>query len=256
MDEILRTEGLSVCFGGFWALRGMDFSVRRGELRVIIGPNGAGKTTLMDLITGRTKPTEGRIFFAGHDITGKNPHEISSLYGIGRKFQGPNLFENMTAAENLLLAEPAERTVFSSLFRGASADSLKRAGAVLQKIGLDGKKSRRACELSHGERQWLEIGMLMMQKPKLMILDEPTAGMTEDETFRTGVMIRQLLGGQTVIIVEHDMKFVRQIAEKVTVFHMGHILAEGPINVIENNPEVVRVYLKSGSEGEEKSAFS
>lgn len=246
MSEILRTERLSVCFDGFWALRDVNLSVREGELRVIIGPNGAGKTTLMDLITGRSKPTYGKVIFAGKDITGKSPHEIVSKYRIGRKFQGPNLFENMTLAENLTLAAPSGRTVATSFLRAEPPAAAEKAAEILAQIGLTGKQSRLACELSHGERQWLEIGMLMMQDPKLMILDEPTAGMTEEETRQTGEMIQKLLAGHTVLVVEHDMKFVRQVAETVTVLHMGSILAEGPISEIENNPEVVRVYLKSG----------
>lgn len=247
MNEILRTEHLSVCFSGFWALRNVDFSMREGELRVVIGPNGAGKTTLMDLITGRTKPACGKIFFEGKDITGKNAHEISAKYGIGRKFQGPNLFENMAVAENLALAVPGCNTIPRTFFRSAPKCTAEKTDEILRQIGLDEKRGRMACELSHGERQWLEIGMLMMQNPKLMILDEPTAGMTEEETRLTGEMIQRLLKGRTILVVEHDMKFVRQVAKIVTVLHMGRILAEGPIAEIENNPEVVRVYLKSGN---------
>ena len=245
MGEVLRTERLSVSFDGFWALRDVSLSVKEGELRVVIGPNGAGKTTLMDLITGRVRPTYGRIFFSGDDITGGSPHEIAAKYHIGRKFQGPNVFENMTAAENLALAAPLRRTVASSFLRPLPKGAAEKADDILGRVGLREKRGRMACELSHGERQWLEIGMLMMQDPKLMILDEPTAGMTEDETRRTGEMIQKLLGGRTVLVVEHDMKFVRQVAKTVTVLHMGRILAEGPLSEIENNPEVMRVYLKS-----------
>jgi urea transport system ATP-binding protein len=198
----------------------------------------------MDLITGRTKPTGGRILFDGHDITGKPPHEIAARYGIGRKFQGPNLFENMSVSENLELAAPCCNTVPRTFFRPGPKSECGKAGEVLQKIGLSEKRGLMACELSHGERQWLEIGMLMMQDPKLMILDEPTAGMTAEETRRTGGMIRRLLCDHTVLVVEHDMDFVRQVAETVTVLHMGRVLAEGPISEIEANPEVMRVYLK------------
>lgn len=255
MGEILRTEGLSVSFGGFQALCGVNLSVDEGELRVIIGPNGAGKSTLMDLITGRVKPTAGRILFAGSDITGKSPHEIAAKYRVGRKFQGPNVFENMTAAENLLLAAPRRRTVASSFLRPEPGGAREKSGEILARIGLWEKRERPACELSHGERQWLEIGMLMMQDPKLMILDEPTAGMTEDETRLTGEMIQKLLGGRTVLVVEHDMKFVRQVAQKVTVLHMGRILAEGTLAEMESNPEVARVYLKSdGKQGRDHHA--
>lgn len=250
MPELLRTEGLSVCFSGFWALDGVDFSVEEGELRVVIGPNGAGKTTLMDLITGRTKPTKGEVVFGGSDITGKTPHEIARRYGIGRKFQGPNLFENMTALQNLELAAPCRGAAALTLFRRVPHDERLRAREVLGRIGLDGKRSLLACELSHGERQWLEIGMLMMQSPRLLILDEPTAGMTSEETRQTGELVRSLLKDHTVLAVEHDMEFVRQVAQTVTVLHMGRVLAEGPLSRIENDPEVVRVYLKSSRKEE------
>ncbi len=254
MNEILRTENLSVCFNGFWALRNVNLSVQEGELRVVIGPNGAGKTTLMDLITGRTKPTTGRIVFGGCDITGKKPYEIASLCGIGRKFQGPNLFENMTSADNLLLAAPRLNTVARTFFRSTPRAAQERAGKVLREIGLWEKRDKMACELSHGERQWLEIGMLMMQAPRLIILDEPTAGMTAEETRLTGEMIQKLLGSHTVLVVEHDMEFVRQVAQTVTVLHMGRILAEGPLEQIENDPRVAQVYLKSQGKGVRTSA--
>ncbi len=245
MREILRTENLSACFSGFWALDHVNLSVGEGELRVIIGPNGAGKTTLMDLITGKTKPAGGRVFFDGHDITGKPPHEIAARYGIGRKFQGPSLFENMSAAENLELAAPRENTVPRTFFRREPVRLRQKAGEVLRRIGLSEKAGNMACELSHGERQWLEIGMLMMQGPKMMILDEPTAGMTAEETRLTGRMIQRLAGDRTVLVVEHDMDFVRQVARTVTVLHMGRVLAQGPLEEIEKDPRVVRVYLKS-----------
>lgn len=251
---LLRTERLSVCFGHFWALRDVDFSVRGGELRVIIGPNGAGKTTLMDLITGRVKPTSGKIWFGGREITGKTPHEIAARYRIGRKFQGPNLFEDLTVSENLSLAAPGLNTVRASFLRKTPRAAGEKADSVLERIGLAEKRRRSACELSHGERQWLEIGMLMMQEPRMMILDEPTAGMTEEETFRTGEMICAMQKDRTILVVEHDMKFVRQVAKTVTVFHLGKILAEGPISEIENNPEVVRVYLKAEKAGEKRDA--
>ncbi len=248
MREILRTEGLCVSFSGFQALSGVDFSVGEGELRVVIGPNGAGKTTLMDAVTGRVRPDRGRIFFDGCDITGKKPHEIAAKYGIGRKFQGPNLFENMTALAHLELAAPC-RAAARAFFRGTPEPEKERAEEILARIGLAEKRDRLACELSHGERQWLEIGMLMMQNPKMMILDEPTAGMTTEETKKTGQMILRLLRNHTVLVVEHDMEFVRQVARTVTVLHMGRVLAEGPLAEIEKDPEVVRVYLKSSHEG-------
>lgn len=256
MNELylLRTERLSVCFNSFWALKNVDFAVREGELRVIIGPNGAGKTTLMDLITGRVKPTSGKIYFGGRDITGKTPHEIASAYRIGRKFQGPNLFEDLTVEENLSLAAPGLNTVRASFLRKTPREAIEKAETVAERIGLAEKRGRAACALSHGERQWLEMGMLMMQEPRMMVLDEPTAGMTEEETRKTGELICGLQEDRTILVVEHDMKFVRQVAKTVTVFHMGQILAEGPIAEIEKNPEVVRVYLKSEKAEEKRDA--
>jgi len=240
---ILETEGLTVQFGGFQAISNLDFRVKKGELRVILGPNGAGKTTLMDLITGKTKPTSGTIRYDGKDITGLEPYETARL-GIGRKFQNPHVFDKMTVLENLEVAFRGYHRVFSALFYRKNAEIKDRMAEILSVINLKDKAEQLAANLSHGERQWLEIGMLLAQDPQLIILDEPTAGMTAEETCKTGELIQSVFRGRTAIVVEHDMAFVRQIAQVVTVLHQGKLLAEGTLAEIENNPKVQEVYLK------------
>lgn len=240
---MLQTIGLTVQFGGFKAISDLDFSVNRGELRVILGPNGAGKTTLMDLITGKTKPTSGRIVYNGREIAGLEPFETAKL-GIGRKFQNPHVFDNMTVSENIEVAFRGFHRVFKALFYKKSREIKERINDILITINLDHQSERMAASLSHGERQWLEIGMLLAQDPELIILDEPTAGMTADETYKTGELIRSVFKDRSVIVVEHDMAFVRQIADIVTVLHQGRFLAEGPLSEIERNAKVQEVYLK------------
>ncbi len=242
-ETILETKELTVDFNGFKAMTDLDFSLKKGELRVILGPNGAGKTTFMDLITGKTKPTKGSVFFKGEDITGKHPHEIA-LLGVGRKFQGPNIFDNMTVLENIEVSVKGSNKIIQSLFHRKSKEDKEAIDNILTQIGLIDKKQYPANILSHGEKQWLEIGMLLALDPELIILDEPTTGMTADETYKTGEMVQQMLGDRTILVVEHDMEFVRQIAKTVTVLHQGRFLAEGSLNEIENNPRVQEVYLK------------
>ena len=241
---ILKVEGLYVDFNKFQAVSNMNLSVEECELRVIIGPNGAGKTTLMDMITGKTKPTQGSIAFDGCDITGKSPSEISQKYRIGRKFQGPNLFENMTAYQNVEVALYGYSSIPQTVFFRRTRQIAERVCSILHQIGLYEERMVMACSLSHGQRQWLEVGMVMAQDPKLIILDEPTAGMTAEETAKTGRMIQALAADHTVIVVEHDMEFVKQISNIITVMHQGTLLAEGTYEEIEKNPEVARVYLK------------
>lgn len=242
-DPILKTEGLSVEFSGFKAMTDLDFSLERGELRVILGPNGAGKSTFMDLITGKTKPTKGKVYFKGIDITGKEPYEITRM-GLGRKFQGPNIFDNMTVSENIEVAIKGSHGVLQTLLYRKNNKHQESINDSLEKIGLYEKRNVYANILSHGQKQWLEMGMLLAQDPELIILDEPTTGMTADETYKTGEMLQTLFGDRSVIVVEHDMAFVRQIAKKVTVLHQGKLLAEGNIQDIENNTKVQEVYLK------------
>lgn len=246
MVPILETQGLTVEFNGFKAVSDLNFRLDKGELRVILGPNGAGKTTFMDLISGKTKPTGGRVILRGQDITGMKPYEISRL-GVGRKFQGPNVFDNMTVYENIEVGVKGYHQVFRALFYRKSQEIRDQIDNILAKIHLQEKAYHEAANLSHGERQWLEIGMLLAQDPELIILDEPTAGMTAEETYKTGVLIQTLFKDHSIIVVEHDMSFVRQIAKKVTVLHQGRLLAEGTLPEIERNTEVQEVYLREGA---------
>ncbi|MDR3271166.1 MAG: ATP-binding cassette domain-containing protein, partial [Peptococcaceae bacterium] len=207
MTALLETIGLGVNFSGFQAVEDVNMRINAGELRVIIGPNGAGKTTFMDLVTGKTKPTDGKILFKGADISGKSVHEIAVKYRIGRKFQGPNVFENMTVYENVEIALADFTSLWKTLLYRRTAQMKSKIRKILASIDLDAVRDVHALELSHGQRQWLEIGMVIAQSPELIILDEPTAGMTVEETYKTGEMIKALVGENTVIVVEHDMDF-------------------------------------------------
>lgn len=244
MSTLLEVKGLGVEFSGFKAIEGVDMKIEDGEIRVIIGPNGAGKTTFMDLVTGKTKPSTGTVIFNGHNITGKDPSEIASKYKIGRKFQGPNVFDNMTVYENIEIALKGHTSIWKTLTYRRDQKQKEEIKNILKRIELYDMQEIMATELSHGQRQWLEIGMVMAQSPKLIILDEPTAGMTADETYKTGEMIKELAGEHTIIVVEHDMAFVRQVAKTVTVLHQGRLLAQGLFEEVEKNPEVIQVYLK------------
>ena len=241
---LLEVRQLSVEFNGFQALTDVNMKIHEGELHVIIGPNGAGKTTFMDLVTGKSIPTAGIVLFEGINITGKSTTEITRKYHIGRKFQGPNVFDNMTVEENIEIAMEGYNSMMRCVFFHKSASFMKKVSEILRLIDLYDYRHFMASDLSHGQRQWLEIGMVVAQNPKLIILDEPTAGMTADETFKTGEMIKRLKGEHTLIVVEHDMDFVRQVAEYVTVLNYGHVLAEGTMEEVQNNEEVIAVYLK------------
>jgi len=244
----LELRDVSVSFSGFLAVDQVCLSVEKGETRVVIGPNGAGKTTIIDMITGKTAPTSGRVFLGGADITGCSPHEIAEKYRVGRKFQGPNLFDFLSVYENIEVALAGHSSVLKTfLYRRnkAIADEIK---TILEQINLYGKRDVISTSLSHGERQWLEMGMVIAQKPQLITLDEPTAGMTADETYKTGEMIKTMMKDKTVIVVEHDIDFVEQIAETVTVLHQGKVLAEGTFAEVKKNPKVVQVYLKDDDE--------
>jgi urea transport system ATP-binding protein len=241
--KILYVEGLSVAFDGFKALDDLNLYLDEGELRCIIGPNGAGKTTLMDVITGKTRPDTGTVFFGSNiDLTRLREHEIARA-GIGRKFQKPTVFANHDVFENLELAAKGSKTVRTSLFGGLPSEVRDRIDGVARTIGLAGSLERSAGDLSHGQKQWLEIGMLLMQDPLLLLVDEPVAGMTQQEVERTGELLRSLAGTHTVVVVEHDMEFVRSIARTVTVLHQGHVLAEGSMDAVQADPRVVEVYL-------------
>lgn len=241
---LLEVQNLTVEFNGFKAFTEVNMQIHDGELRVIIGPNGAGKTTFMDLVTGKTKPTSGRVIYDGEDITGKSVVEIARKYKLGRKFQSPTVFDNMTVRENVELAIEGYNTILKCLFFHKNKEFNEKVDEVLKKIDLYDHADFMASDLSHGQRQWLEIGMVIAQNPKLIILDEPTAGMTADETYKTGEMIKKLKGEHTLIVVEHDMDFVRQVAEYVTVLNYGKLLAEGTMESVQKNEEVISIYLK------------
>lgn len=243
-ETMLKIEDLSVSFSGFHAISNVDLQVKRGSVHVIIGPNGAGKSTLMDLITGKTKPTNGKILFEGSDITGKEPGVIASKYKIGRKFQGPNVFDNMTVYENIEIALKGYTSVAKAFGYRRTPKIMEKIKGILEMIQLYDQRDMMATELAHGQRQWLEIGMVIAQSPSLIILDEPAAGMTDVETYKTGELVKQLAGEHTLLVIEHDMEFVEQIAEVVTVLHQGKVLAEGSFQEVKNNPEVIKVYLQ------------
>ncbi|MHB8455713.1 MAG: urea ABC transporter ATP-binding protein UrtD [Acidiferrobacterales bacterium] len=240
---ILYFEDVSVSFDGFKALNGLSLVLDAGELRCVIGPNGAGKTTMMDVITGKTRPDSGRVFLGQTiDLARCAEHEIARI-GVGRKFQKPTVFERHTVAENLELAMRADKSVWATLFRSLGDGDGDRVHAMLERIGLADRSDMAAGLLPHGQKQWLEIGMLLMQEPKVLLLDEPVAGMTDEETERTAELLKSLAGKHTVVVVEHDMAFVRSIARKVTVLHEGRVLAEGPMEAIQDDERVIDVYL-------------
>ena len=244
---MLYLEDVSVSFDGFKALNALTLYVETGELRCIIGPNGAGKTTMMDVITGKTRPDSGSAWFGQNiDLLSLHEPEIAQA-GIGRKFQKPTVFERHTVFENLELALAGERGVWKMLHARLSAGQLDHLDRILSLTGLSAQAGVLAGSLSHGQKQWLEIGMLLMQSPRLLLVDEPVAGMTPQETERTAELLTSLAGEHTVVVVEHDMEFVRSIARRVTVLHQGSVLAEGSMDEIQANPKVVEVYLGEAS---------
>jgi urea transport system ATP-binding protein len=240
---LLYLNGVTVSFDGFKALNSLSFFVCAGELRAVIGPNGAGKTTMMDVITGKTRPDSGEVFFNNTvDLTRLDEAYIANL-GIGRKFQKPTVFENHTVFENLELSLAGDRRALPALvFRLAPAQR-DRIDQVLETIALGPLSDRAAGSLSHGQKQWLEIGMLLMQDPELLLVDEPVAGMTDAETEQTARMLRGIAADHSVVVVEHDMEFVRALGCRVTVLHEGSVLAEGSLETVQDNPRVVEVYL-------------
>lgn len=243
-ETVLKIRGLTVSFSGFHAISNLDMDVEKKKIHVIIGPNGAGKSTLMDLITGKTKATAGTIQYKHHQLVGKTPGTIASKYHIGRKFQGPNVFDNMTVYENIEIALKGYTSIGKAFGYRRGKKQKEKIEDVLRKINLYDQREMMATELSHGQRQWLEIGMVIAQDPELIILDEPAAGMTDTETFKTGEMIKELVKDHTLIVIEHDMEFVEQIADYVTVLHHGMKLAEGTFDEVKNNEKVIQVYLK------------
>lgn len=238
----LYLDGVSVVFDGFRALNNLSLIVEPGELRAVIGPNGAGKTTMMDVITGKTRPTEGVVRFGDRDLTRMDEASIAML-GIGRKFQKPTVFDALTVFENLELALKAPRNPWACLTWVLGDGSRERIEETLEEIGLTARAHDLAGVLSHGQRQWLEIGMLLMQDPELLLVDEPVAGMTDQETEHTAALLRRIAGRRSVVVVEHDLEFVRALGRKVTVLHEGTVLSEGPIDQVQNDPRVIEVYL-------------
>ena len=240
--KILEIKDLTVSFDGFKAINQLNFSMDEGELRVVIGPNGAGKTTFMDVITGKTKPTEGQVFFKGKNLRSYSEFEIARM-GIGRKFQTPRVYQKLTPRENLELSCARPKNVFSSLFGRTSSAQRRTIGGLLETIGLATKADIPAELLSHGEKQRLEIGMLVAQSPDLLLVDEPVAGLTDEETEKVGDLLLALSKSHSIMVIEHDMEFVRQIARQVTVLHQGSVLCEGSMDEVQNDPRVIEVYL-------------
>ena len=240
---LLYLDGVTVSFDGFKALNNLSFAIEPGEMRAIIGPNGAGKTTMMDVVTGKTRPDLGEVMFDGlHNLTRLDEAEIAEL-GIGRKFQKPTVFESHTVYDNLELALKSDRRARTALWWRESTDEHQRIEQLLEIIRLTAVRDRLGSSLSHGQRQWLEIGMLLAQEPKLLLVDEPAAGMTDAETRQTAALLREINRDRTVIVVEHDMAFVRDLDVKVTCLHEGSVLAEGTIDQVSANERVVEVYL-------------
>lgn len=241
-ESVLVVENLSVSFDGFKAVDDLSFDIKKDELRVIIGPNGAGKTTVLDLICGRTPSSSGSIKFRDQELTRMKEHQIVRA-GVGRKFQTPSVFENLTVFENLEISFPRGRNVLGSLLFRRDAEVKNRVREVAETIFLEGVLNKPAAELSHGQKQWLEIGMLLIQEPELLMLDEPVAGMSVSERTKTAELLKKIITGRSVIVIEHDMKFVKDIAHKVTVLHQGKVLSEGDMETVQNDPKVVEVYL-------------
>lgn len=242
VDKILDVDDATVDFSGFKAIDGMNFSMANEELRFLIGPNGAGKTTLLNLITGMVRPADGSVTFReSHDISNYDEHELAQL-GIGRKMQAPTVFPTLTVRENLALPLGSDRSI-RSLFSSLSSEEDAQLESVAEEIGLEDQLDREASELSHGQQQWLEIGLLLVREADLVLLDEPIAGMTGPERIRTGELIDEMSDDRSVLVVEHDMDFVRRFGRHVTVMHRGQVLAEGPVDEVQSNEKVRKVYL-------------
>ncbi|MFG1403874.1 urea ABC transporter ATP-binding protein UrtD [Xanthobacter sediminis] len=242
-SALLYLDAVTVSFDGFRALNALSLVIGEKEMRAIIGPNGAGKTTMMDVITGKTRPNAGTALFAGvHDLTRLDEAAIAEL-GIGRKFQTPTVFDMHTVEDNILLAVKADRRAFANIYWRRTAHEKARVDELLERVRLKDHRARRAGDLSHGQKQWLEIGMLLAQEPRLLLVDEPAAGMTDQETADTAVLLKEIAKTRSVVVVEHDMQFVRDLDVKVTVLHEGSVLAEGPLDQVSADPRVIEVYL-------------
>lgn len=252
-NKILEIENLTVSFDGFKALNNLNFSMDKGELRVVIGPNGAGKTTFLDVITGKVKPTVGRVLFEGRNLRAFSEHQISRM-GIGRKFQTPRVYLNLTVRENLELSGNRHKSVMATFLGHKNLIERRAIASLLETIGLTSKVDLPAGLLSHGEKQRLEIGMLVAQSPQLLLVDEPVAGLTDEETENVGNLLLALAESHSILVIEHDMEFVRQIAQQVTVLHEGSVLCEGTMTEVQSDPRVIEVYLGQPHETETISA--
>ena len=241
-EAILQVQNLTVSFDGFRAVDGLSLSIEKNELRVIIGPNGAGKTTLLDMICGKTRPSSGQVLFKGRDLTHLSEHEIVRA-GVGRKFQTPSVYEDLTVIENFEISIPGGQNVWGSLFFRRSDEVMQRINSMADQVFLRDLLQQKAGRLSHGQKQWLEIGMLLIHSPELLLLDEPVAGMSPREREQTADLLNQISKGKSVIVIEHDMDFVQRIAHKVTVLHQGRLLSEGTVAEVQEDPRVIDVYL-------------
>jgi urea transport system ATP-binding protein len=243
MTTQLYLSGVSRSFDGFKAINNLSMVIAKGELHAVIGPNGAGKTTMMDIITGKTRPDEGEVYWDDVVDLTKVDEAGSARLGIGRKFQKPTVFETLSVEDNIGIALKAERSVFATLFDRQTSKQAAKITELLKLVRLNDDRTRMAAELSHGQKQWLEIGMLLAQDPQLLLVDEPAAGMTDAETMRTAELLKDIAGERSVVVVEHDMEFVRALGCKVTVLHQGSVLAEGTLDHVSSMPEVIEVYL-------------
>ena len=246
-DPLLELRQISVSFDGFMALRDLNLSLKQGELRAVIGPNGAGKTTFLDVITGKLRPTAGDVFFKGRSLLNKPEHRIARL-GIGRKFQSPRVFEKLTVEENLALAVSHPKRPWPLLRAGLSAIERDRIAHLMGIVTLQKRAHQVAGSLSHGQKQWLEIAMLVGQSPDLLLVDEPVAGLTDEETDLTADLLKSLVGDHTVLVIDHDMEFIRRLESQVSVLHQGHVLCEGSMDQIQSDPRVIEVYLGRNEE--------
>ena len=241
-ETILNLKDVSVSFEGFLALNNLNLTLTKGELRAVIGPNGAGKTTFLDVITGKVKPTKVDVFFKGKSLVGKKEHKIARI-GVGRKFQSPRVFENLTVQENLEISVSQYSSTIKLIANKPSENKLKEIKKLMKIVNLSSQSEIKAGSLSHGQKQWLEIAMLLGQKPALMLIDEPVAGLTDEETDLTADLLKSLSGENTVLVIDHDMEFIRRLESNVTVLNQGSVLCEGSMDEIQTDPKVIEVYL-------------
>ena len=246
-ETILNLKDVSVSFEGFLALNNLNLTLTKGELRAVIGPNGAGKTTFLDVITGKVKPSKGDVFFKGKSLVGKKEHKIARI-GVGRKFQSPRVFENLTVQENLEISVSQYSSTIKLIANKPSENKLKEIEKLMKIVNLSSQSDTKAGSLSHGQKQWLEIAMLLGQKPSLMLIDEPVAGLTDEETDLTADLLKSLSGENTVLVIDHDMEFIRRLESNVTVLNQGSVLCEGSMDEIQSNTKVIEVYL--GKQGD------